>query len=420
MAISKIQYDSYLLKVRELFRSMFGRDLEVALTAEGEQLSKDAFFIRTVNYNNCMLPWIEAVFNLAGTSILEIGCGTGAADLPIAHKCRKIEAFDIDPEPIDIACERARYLDIENVHYHLLKPDWALPDNISAFRDTVNEEFDVILLPAVLEHMRMDERLAVLETTWSMLRAGGIMVIYDTPNRLYAFDIHSFRLPFFNWLPDDLALLYASRSPRSEFSPLLSQAQDKMETLYRLGRGVSYHEFDLMIGLSEFEVIHDGYSRLLTHRPISDAFEGMLLNVFERYSPHVPAGFSKQYLEMILRKKWYKTALINREAVRDEMLDGKKPALLVEGDAYLHYGLTGKQHPKLTLEVLKHPWSSTLLICDNTGLPFHREDLYSDYAVCDVLHVELPRDLREFQVRVTANEKSLGNQAWILGAGTTD
>jgi hypothetical protein len=34
----------------------------------------------------------------------------------------------------------------------------------------------------------MDERLAVLETTWGMLRSGGIMIVYDTPNRLYPYD----------------------------------------------------------------------------------------------------------------------------------------------------------------------------------------------------------------------------------------
>ena len=71
----------------------------------------------------------------------------------------------------------------------------------------------------------------------------------------------------------------------------------RVETLYRLGRGVSYHEFDLAIGLSEFEAIQDGYSNLLKHRGINDFFEGALIYLFERYAPHVPPAFSKQFLE---------------------------------------------------------------------------------------------------------------------------
>lgn len=417
MAIQQIRYDPYLVKVRELFRAMCGKELEVALTAEGAGVCNDAFFIRTVNYDNCMLPWVESVFDLAGASILEIGCGSGAADLALAHKCGKVEAFDIDPISINLARERAQFFAVKNVSYHLLDADWASPARIPEFRDRIRRQFDVVLLPAVLEHLRMDERLAVLETTWGMLRSGGIMVIYDTPNRLYAYDVHSFRLPFFNWLPDDLALLYASRSPRPEFPAALSNADNPMETLYRLGRGVSYHEFDISIGLSEFEVINDGYSHTLTHRSISDVFESVLLNAFERFSPQIPPGFSKQYLELVLRKKWHKISLIDRHLVRDEMLDGTKPALLVEGDAYLHYRLLHGKYRKLTLEVLKHPWSSVLLICDKDGTPFHREDLYSEYPVCEVLQIPLPGNIHEFQIRVTASERSLANQAWILGAG---
>jgi hypothetical protein len=198
---------------------------------------------------------------------------------------------------------------------------------------------------------------------------------------------------------------------------MLSQATDRMETLYRLGRGASYHEFDLSIGLSELEVINDGYSHLLTHRSISDVFEGMLLEVLSKFAPHVPPGFSKQYLELIIRKNWHKIGLLQRPLVRDEMLYGTRPALLIENEALLQYSVPEARYTKLKLEVLKHPWSSTLLVCDSKGHPFHREDLYSEYSVTEVLHVPLPQNVREPQLRVRASKRSLGNQAWILGAG---
>jgi hypothetical protein len=85
MGLNRIQNDAYILKVRELFRSIHGRDLEYGLSQEGAEVFKDAFFVRTVNCNNCILPWIESVFPLAGTRVLEIGGGSGASTLAIAQ-----------------------------------------------------------------------------------------------------------------------------------------------------------------------------------------------------------------------------------------------------------------------------------------------------------------------------------------------
>jgi 2-polyprenyl-3-methyl-5-hydroxy-6-metoxy-1,4-benzoquinol methylase len=417
-AMERIKDDAFISKVRALFTGIYGRDLEFALTDEGSRICNDAFFIRAVNYHTCMLPWIESVFSLHGKSVLEIGCGSGAATLALSHRCARVDAFDIDPVSIDLASERAGFVGATNVSFHLLDADWALPDRISDFRNRMLKDYDVVLLPAVLEHLRMDERLAVLKTTWDLLRSRGIMVIYDTPNRLYAYDVHSFRLPFFNWLPDDLALLYAFRSPRREFPQILNRAVSPMDTLYRLGRGVSYHEFDLAIGLSEFAVINDGYSRLLSHREINSVFEGVLMHIIEQFSPHVPPGFSKQYLEMVLQKKWQRIALVQRHLVSDEMFEAKQPALVVEGDdAYLEYDVVERGYRKVIIEVLNHPWSSVLLLCDKSDRPFYRKELYRDYAVTEVLEVPIPENLRELRVRVAKHSQSQGNQAWILGVG---
>lgn len=418
MGLSRIRDDSYVSKIRALFAKSYGRDLEFAMTPEGDSICEDKFFIRAVNYYTCMLPWIQAAFSLQGASIVEVGCGSGAATLALAQKCAHIDAFDIDPFSIDLARERAAFVGVSNVSFHLLDPDWASPEKISAFRSRVQNRCDVVLLPAVLEHLRMDERLAVLEMMWGILRSKGVMVVYDTPNRLYAYDIHSFRLPFFNWLPDDLALLYVRHSARKELLPMLAEAPSPKETLYRIGRGVSYHEFDLSIGLSEFEVIADGYSNLLTHRAINDSFEGMLMQFFERYSPHVPPAFSKQYLEMVLQKKWDSISLIERRLVTDQLLEGTRPALVIEGEeAHLRYSLKEGAYRKLVLEVLKSPWGSNLLVCDDAGVPFYKQVLYSDYKVTDKIEVLLPENVRKFRLRVSRHPRALGNQAWVLGAG---
>ena len=100
------------------------------------------------------------------------------------------------------------------------------------------------------------------------------------------------------------------------------------------------------------------------------------------------------------------------------MVDGKRPALLLEGDgAYLKYRMGQSTGRKLAIEAVRHPWSSVLQVCDESGQPFHRFKLYSEYAVTELLEAELPAGLREFQLRLTKDPRSLGNQAWVLGAG---
>src|SRR4051794_6096677 len=107
MAFQRIRDDAYIRKVRELFASMYGRDLEIVLWQEGSKVCNDAFFVRTINYHNCMLPWIESVFSVAGASVLEIGCGSGAATLAVAQRCAQIDSFDIDAISLGLARERA-------------------------------------------------------------------------------------------------------------------------------------------------------------------------------------------------------------------------------------------------------------------------------------------------------------------------
>src|SRR3712207_2222896 len=108
--------------------------------------------------------------------------------------------------------------------------------------------------------MSIPERLTSLREVWSVLRPGGILIVYETPNRLAWMDWHSFLLPFFHCLPDDLALRYAHKSPRKGFGVSGSTPNEQLESLHRLGRGVSYHEFELALGWDQLTVLNDGFS----------------------------------------------------------------------------------------------------------------------------------------------------------------
>jgi len=55
--------------------------------------------------------------------------------------------------------------------------------------------------------------------------------------------------------------------------------------------------------------------------------------------------------------------------------------------------------------------------CDESGQPFHQLKLHSEYAVTELLEVTIPEGMREFQLRLMPDPRSLGNRAWVLGAG---
>jgi hypothetical protein len=79
-----------------------------------------------------------------------------------------------------------------------------------------------------------------------------------------------------------------------------AEAQRK---LYRRGRGVSWHEFELSFGLEAIEVVLDGYSpRSQQKNYKADAgFESALAGLFAALFPPVPRGFCRPSIELLIR-----------------------------------------------------------------------------------------------------------------------
>ncbi|MBN2568713.1 MAG: class I SAM-dependent methyltransferase [Deltaproteobacteria bacterium] len=256
---------------------------------------------RMIDVQNTVLPWLEEAYDIKGKSILEIGCGTGSATAPFALKADRVDAYDISSNALEVAMKRAALLGVDNIDFHLLDSCWA--QSSSKVKDFFANapKADVILLMAVLEHLTIDERINLLKGTWDILEEGNIIIIYETPNRLSFFDWHSFLLPFFDSLPDQLALLYAHKTPREFFTDHL---KGDVEELYRFGRGVSYHEFELSLNFSELSVINDGFSSYLKQRVSSShpMFDEVLLEIFDKYLPHIPKGFICPSLDLIIQK----------------------------------------------------------------------------------------------------------------------
>src|SRR6185295_6991091 len=109
-----------------------------------------------------------------------------------------------------------------------------------------HSRFNYIIFYASLEHMTIAERMSSMRSTWRMLSDGDLWCVIETPNRLWYYDAHTSLLPFWMWLPDELAFEYSRFSPRDNYRELYREPTDEsMLHFLRRGRGVSFHEFEL-------------------------------------------------------------------------------------------------------------------------------------------------------------------------------
>ncbi len=201
-----------------------------------------AHLYKRLEFNrHVIVPWLNHVRRLRGCRILEVGCGTGSSTIALAEQGSQVTGIDISSGALAVAKDRAKAYGVA-VAFRRMKAS-----NIA--RVFKRGEFDWIIFFACLEHMDIRERLSSLRAAWEMLPGSGLLAVVGTPNRLWYCDTHTALLPFFHWLPDELALQYARFSPREDFCGAYrrSDAASKRKFLKR-GRGISFHEFDLALG----------------------------------------------------------------------------------------------------------------------------------------------------------------------------
>jgi 2-polyprenyl-3-methyl-5-hydroxy-6-metoxy-1,4-benzoquinol methylase len=248
-----------------------------------------------------LVPWIEQTIPLTGKTVLEYGCGNAAVTCAIAQRAQRVIGVDIDPDGIELGLSEIRSRGLNNVELECHPLDSIL-DAVAARRG----EVDVVLLYAVLEHLTLDERLAVLRLARDVVKPDGAIVVCETPNRLTYFDHHTAQMPFFHLLPDQLAAEYYPRSERADFTAALTAAQARgpqalLEATVRWGRGVSFHEFELVFsdGLDR-HVLASNYDPLLfSERPVHPE-EMILARYLERQRPDLAPVWSRAWLDVIL------------------------------------------------------------------------------------------------------------------------
>ncbi|MBN1942643.1 MAG: methyltransferase domain-containing protein [Phycisphaerae bacterium] len=253
---------------------------------------------RTGRNRRLVIPWLDAARPLADAAILEVGCGTGCGTVPLTEQGAKVTGVDLRDDSLRVT--RAR-LEAQGLSARLIRLN---ADELAA--GLAGESFDVVLFWASLEHMTPAERLVALRGAWDLLPAGGLLGVIDTPNRLWDYDAHASQLPFFHWLPPRIALPYAARSSRPSCRALAAADED---ALYRYGRSVSFHEFDLAVapaetldvvsGLDEFLRRHNFPRRLRWWCPGRDRRHARRLR---RRCRRVHQAFFEESLQLLIRK----------------------------------------------------------------------------------------------------------------------
>jgi SAM-dependent methyltransferase len=248
-----------------------------------------------------LLPWVEAhkggPGSLRGAFVVEFGCGPGAYTLPLAELGCRVVGVDIDESEVAVARRRVSEAGARHVELHG-GPFEAL---VEIVRSSAGDGADLFLLAATLEHMTIHERLTVLRLARELLRPDGLLVIWETPNRLLWSDYHTSGDPFFHQLPDELALGWVDRVPREELRGAVRSGGALQ--LWRWGRGASFHEFELAFGDLTGRIVAGGFDPATIDLRTVDRDELALAKYLERKLPRVHPAFSRYWLDLIVRNE---------------------------------------------------------------------------------------------------------------------
>jgi len=237
---------------------------------------------------------------LAGRTVLEYGCGQGAIACALASHAGRYIGIDIDAGEVAMAQDHLARRGLDDVELTAVAAD----DILEQVR-SYSGEIDVLLLYAVLEHMSIQERLELLRLAREVVRPDGYIVVGESPNRLTPFDHHTAQMPFLHALPLELARLYYVRSARREFVAAIDAAAADgdaaaRQALIRWGRGISFHEFELVFEDLAAHTVASSYAEpLYPTRPVR-LEELNLAAALEAWRPDLPPCWSRTWLDMIL------------------------------------------------------------------------------------------------------------------------
>jgi len=269
---------------------------------QGLQFFIDDLNDRLIKFRHQHIPFLSSLSNLKNKRILEIGCGSASSTIALAEQGAIITGIDIDADEIFLAKQRLKEFNLPEQTFHVMNA-------AELDKCFTTGSFDIIIYFASLEHMTYNERLKTLKVSWALLNKGGLLCVFGTPNRLWYLDMHTSLLPFYFWLPDDLAFDYSKFSLRHDFNNLNKLAFEQNKILfYRWGRGVSFHEIEVAIQpISAFDKIYDMAEFLRRYSFIQKTSykrseEYRYKRILSTKVKNIHSGFFEQMLDIVLVK----------------------------------------------------------------------------------------------------------------------
>jgi len=270
-------------------------------TVQGQEDLLEHLLRRLEMDRRLVAPWLHNAKPLKGAHILEIGCGTGSSTVSLAEQGARVTAIDILEKSLTVAKERCRIYGLD-VEFHQANA-------IEAQKMFMDRHFDFIIFYASLEHMTLDERLHSMHSTWEMLSPGDLWCVIESPNRLWYYDSHTSLLPFYHWLPDDLAFRYARFSPREKLREQFKEHTPESQlAFFRMGRGISFHEFEIaMKPTKELNIASCMWLYNRKRNPLiwlkwRFSMEYQYDKLLSRICPSVDKGFLQPWLDLIIKK----------------------------------------------------------------------------------------------------------------------
>lgn len=300
-------------------------DQDFLRTEEGKNGMRAALVDRYLASRRHAVTWLDNVVGLSGSTVVEVGCGTGSSTVALAERDAAVFAIDIDEPSVAAAKSRVDAHEVDGVTIARCEPEEILDVALA-------QKADLYVLFAVLEHLTEDERFDTLHNLWNSLEPGGAIAIIETPNRLSYFDSHSSEQDFVHLLPDYLAFRLANQSPRQAYRDVMERAARNHDPelahqlRIRFGLGASFHEFVGAIDepLDEI-VIADGYEDAITSWFGVNLEELTLLEYMIERNTAVPMAFARPVLNIVLRKptdEGQRSAAVSRnESRRRELFE---------------------------------------------------------------------------------------------------
>jgi SAM-dependent methyltransferase len=256
----------------------------------------------------------------ATKTVLEIGSGQGAKALSWASLFGSYIGIDLNPDDVALGASLLRERGIGNARIICGKADAVLqqPERHGIGR------IDLLILYAVLEHLTIPERKLILRLAQDVYLRGGQVMVGESPNRLCRFDQHTWSLSFTDWLPPELVVEHMAASPRDDLKRKVdtSSPERMVESLYRVGRGLSYQEFSCFwdkTPLESLETLCDGYAtELLNYYPFMND-EKDLVRYCQDNQIVVPRLFTRYWIEGIFSQNAMRTTTSVRYVAPQEM-----------------------------------------------------------------------------------------------------